>query len=132
MNNNRKKKFLFFCLAVLLVSFFIYVQLFATRGAKVFLGVWNVDKLFHIMGGILLAIAFEWFSPRRVLPYLLIFVAALAIGWELLEYIFLPDVAYFAHHSPDLWRIDVEGDIVAAFLGGYGYWVFFRKRADLS
>jgi len=112
-----------------MLAFYIYVQYFATREAKVFLGVWNVDKLFHIMGGISLAIFFEWTSPRQALLYLLIFIAALAIGWEIFEYTFLPDVTYFANHSPDLWRIDTAGDIVAAFLGAYGYWVFF-KNAD--
>lgn len=127
MKDNRKKGILFFCLAFLLASFFAYVQLFATREAKVFMGVWNIDKLFHIMGGISLALFFEWIPLRRTLPYLMTFLFASALGWELFEYLFLPDVTYFAHHSPVLWRFDVLGDIVAAFLGAYSYWVFLKN-----
>lgn len=112
-----------------MLAYFIYTQFFATDDVRLFLGVWNIDKLFHIAGGIVLALFLEWVFPRRILPYLILLVAAAASAWEVLEYILLPNVAYFAHHSPELWRLDTIGDIVAAFLGAYGYWVFLRTPA---
>ncbi len=115
-----------------MLSFYIYVQYFAIREAKVFLGVWNIDKFFHMIGGTALALFLEWLFPKRTLLYLIFLVGIMGGAWEVFEVMFLPDVTYFANHSPDLWRFDVVGDIVAAFLGGYGYWVFFQKRADLS
>lgn len=127
-----RKKILLALLFLMLGTFFIYVQRFASVDAKVFMGSWNIDKLFHIFGGIFLALLFEWLSPGRILPYLLLLVGALAIGWEVFEYNFLPDVIYFAHHSPDLWRLDSMGDITSAFLGAYGYWIFFAKRQQVQ
>ena len=123
-----QKKILFFCLAILMAVFFLYVQLFATRDALMFIGVWNIDKLVHIAAGVFIAIFFEWIAPRKRLSYLLLLVGCIAVTWEIFEITFLPDVIYFHQHSPDLWRLDTAGDITAGFLGAYSYWVFFRGR----
>lgn len=106
----------------------MYVQRFATPSTLTFIGVWNIDKLFHIAGGIFIAIFFEWRMKSRLLLNLLVLVGCIATSWELFEIAFLPDVQFFYRHAFELWRLDTAGDITSAFLGAYSYWVLAFDR----
>lgn len=111
-----------------LLVFVVYTEFFAPKPQLRFIGSYHLDKIAHIAGGMLIAGVFEWLAPRRHLVLLMLLVAAAAVGWEGYEFFFDPDMAYFYRYLPDLWRLDTAGDIVAAFLGGYGYWTFGMKR----
>ncbi len=122
------KQVLLAALAIGLLSFIVFIEFAATEAQLRFIGANNLDKIAHVAGGVFLGLAFEWLSPRRSLPLLVLCIGALAISWEAYEFFFRPDTAYFYHYAPDLWRLDTAGDIVAAYLGGYGYWIFLGDR----
>lgn len=124
------KRVAFFLIAFLLLAFVVYIQWFASEVERGIIGGRNLDKIPHILAGIFIAIAYEWAAPHRTLRGLLIAFFIISVGWEAYEYFFNPDVIYFAHISPDLWRLDTLGDITAGLLGAYGYWVFLMDRRD--
>lgn len=111
-----------------LIAFQTFVWFFATKHQLKVIGSYHLDKIPHVLGGIFLALVYELQVSRPRLWQLVLFIAAAAGVWESYEFFFTADAAYFYSRFPDLWRLDTAGDIVAAFLGGYGYWVFGRKR----
>lgn len=121
------KQLLLAALTTGLFSFIVFIEFIATRAQLRFIGANHLDKIAHLSGGMFLGALFEWLAPRRLarLPFLILVIAVTATVWEGYEFFFDADTAYFYHYLPDLWRFDAAGDIVAAFLGGYGYWVFF-------
>ncbi len=122
------KQILLAALTVGLLSFIIFIEFIATKSQLRFIGANHLDKIAHLTGGVFLAMLFEWLAPRRYLPLLLLFISVAAVTWEGYEFFFDADTAYFYRHLPDLWRLDMAGDIAAAYLGGYSYWVFSRPR----
>ncbi len=127
---NRTKQVFFIFLLLSLAGFFIYTQWFAPQAELRFIGSRNLDKIAHIMGGMFIAGFFEWRSRKKILWQLLLLLLVAAVGWEVFEFFFDPKTQYFAAHSPDLWRLDTIGDIIAGFLGCYGYWVFAANRTQ--
>ena len=126
-----KKAFLL-TLALGLLAFIIFIEFIATKSQLRFIGANNLDKVAHLAGGVFLAALFEWLAPRRLarVAFLVVFIAVPAATWEAYEFFFDADTAYFYHFLPGLWRLDAAGDIVAAFLGGYLYWVFGFHRVS--
>lgn len=122
------KRIVFGALAFGTLSFMVFAKFYATTAQLRFIGGHNLDKLAHISGGAFLAMFYEWRKERPILWQFLLLVLAISVGWEAYEYFFDAETIYFRTHMPDLWRLDTAGDITAAFLGGYGYWVFFRHR----
>ncbi len=135
MDDNRPNSAKQAFLAVVIFSLFAYAVFtifFASNAELRFLGSHNIDKIPHFFGGVFIAGVYEWLRGRRSLVPLIIIFLALTVGWEVLEFLFIGDVRYFYSLSPDLWRLDTIGDITAAALGCYGYWVFFMNRATLD
>lgn len=126
------KQILLATLAFGLLSFIIFIEFIATKAQLRFIGANHLDKVAHLSGGVFLAALFEWLMPRRFSRplFLALFIAVPAVVWEGYEFFFDADTAYFYHYLPGLWRLDAAGDIVAAFLGGYAYWVFAFERRD--
>ena len=129
---SKNKKVLVLVLAVFLVVFYAFVKFFATFEVLQFIGFYNIDKLAHIAGGMLIALLFEWLSPRKSLLLLVTLLGVVAVSWEIMEALFDPAVIYFYHHSPDLWRLDTAGDITAGLLGAYSYWILAARRNPRS
>ena len=127
-------------LALGLFTFLAFIEFIATTEQLKFIGAHNLDKVAHLSGGLFLALLFDavsrprgasfagWAGRPLGLAWLLTLIGVAAVTWEGYEFFFDADTAYFYHYFPGLWRLDAAGDIVAAFLGGYGYWVFFRSR----
>ena len=138
-------------LALGLFTFLAFIEFIATTEQLKFIGAHNLDKVAHLSGGLFLALLFDavsrprgaslasWTSRLKAsfagwagrplgLAWLLTLIGVAAVTWEGYEFFFDADTAYFYHYFPGLWRLDAAGDIVAAFLGGYGYWAFFRSR----
>lgn len=132
------KQLLLAALALGLLAFIIFIEFIATKAQLRFIGANHLDKIAHLSGGVFLAVLFEWLAPHQRfarhldrLLLLILFIAVLAVIWEGYEFFFDADTAYFFHYLPDLWRLDASGDIIAAFLGGYAYWVFgFQRDSD--
>lgn len=122
------KQVLLALFALGLLLFIIFIEFIAAKSQLRFIGAHHIDKMAHIAGGVFLAGLFEWLAPRRSLMLLVVLIATAAVTWEGYEFFFDEDTAYFYRSFPDLWRLDAAGDIIAAFLGGYGYWVFLRSR----
>ena len=125
---NRPKQFCLLVLALGLWAFFVYVRWFATRAELLFISGTEIDLLAHVAGGVFLAGVFEWWWRRPKLAILLVLVAGIAAGWELIELFFDPAMQFFYANAYDLWLLDSIGDVWGAFLGGYGYWVFYADR----
>ncbi len=125
---NRPKQFCLLALALGLWAFFVYVRWFATRAELLFISATEIDLLAHVAGGVFLAGVFEWWGRRPKLAILLVLVAGIAAGWELIELFFDPAMQFFYANAYDLWLLDSIGDVWGAFLGSYGYWVFLRNR----
>ncbi len=113
-------------------AFIVYIRWIATPEALLFITASQLDKLAHLSGGIFLALAAEWRFSRAPLAAFLAAVFTLTVGWEALEFFFDSGTRFFYANAPDLWRLDSSGDIVAAYLGGYGYWVFLMNRNGSS
>lgn len=127
-NLKRSRQLLLLVLALGLWAFFIYVRWFATKEELLFISGRELDLLAHVAGGVFLAGVFEWWRRRPKLAFLLVFVAGVAVGWELIELFFDPAMQFFYANAYDLWLLDSIGDVWGAFLGSYGYWVFLRNR----
>ncbi len=108
--------------------YFFFTVWVATRAELKFLGEKNLDKIPHLLGGMLIAGGYEFLAYPRKLASLLALFFFLALGWEAFEALFIPEVIYFRAVSPDLWRLDTLGDLMAGLLGAYGYWVFVTDR----
>ena len=105
----------------------MYTFFFATTSELRALGAYQIDKIAHLLGGMLITGTYEWlFSARRAVKPMAILLL-IAVSWEVFEFLF-PDTRAFYALAPDLWRLDTIGDILAAALGGYGYWVFAADR----
>ena len=124
------KQLILLVLALGLWVFVVYIRWFATPSALLFIGATQLDKLAHFSGGVFLALAAEWRLSRMPLVAFLGVVFAFTVGWEAVELFFDPGTRFFYANAPDLWLLDSIGDIVAAFLGGYGYWVFLMNRFE--
>lgn len=109
-------------------AFLVYVRFFAPREQLLFIVRYQIDKLAHLTGGVFLALVWErLFGCVRLRPFLAL-IAIITVGWEIHEFFFDQPTIDFYARTPDLWRLDTMGDITAAFLGAYGYWVFGRDR----
>lgn len=126
------KQVLLLAITLGLWAFVVYIRFFATPAQLLWIGLTGIDKLAHLAGGLFIALGFEWWFPRTRLGQLASLIVAVAVGWEGLEFFFDVETQYFYYNSQDLWRLDTIGDLLAAFLGGYGYWVFFWKRTTLG
>jgi len=124
---SKKEKALFFIFATVF-AYGVYTMAFASQTTLKFLGAHNIDKIPHILAGVIISGTYEWASRHRSFRGLALMFIFIAIGWEIFEISFVPNVKYFYQISPDLWRLDTIGDIVADFLGTYSYWVFVMKR----
>ncbi len=113
-----------------LLAFFIYAAFFASPQELKFIGAKQIDKISHFLGGVFIAGAYGWICGRKKLLWLVVLLFLLTVGWELIEIFFFASVQYFYRAAPDLWRLDSAGDILAAALGGYGYWVFVMTRGN--
>lgn len=108
-------------------TFGVYTFTFATTSELRALGAYQIDKIAHLLGGVLIAGTYEWlFSDRRAVKLMAILLL-ITISWEVFEFLF-PDTRAFYALAPDLWRLDTLGDILTAALGSYGYWVFAADR----
>ena len=114
--------------SLLLWAFISYINWFASFEELRFIGAVHIDKLAHLLGGIFIALVYEWSSGSPKLYCLLILLFGLALGWEFLEYTFDAETRFFFETYPDLWRLDSLGDITSALLGSYGYFVFGMNR----
>ena len=145
--STRKQLFLLF-LSLGLWAFVAYIRWFASREELLFISAIQLDKVAHLAGGMLIAAVHEWWSRwlacsprwssgeagrtgrpacrtgRPALRQLALLLGGAAIGWELIEFFFDPETIFFYTLSPGLWTLDSLGDITAAALGAYGYWVF--------
>ena len=110
-------------------AFVIYIDWFAAPPTLRFFGETQIDKVAHLLGGVLLALVVEWRFRKPRLVHFLLPLAIIAVGWEILEFFFDSETMFFYSISPNVWVLDSIGDIVAAFLGGYGYWVFLFRRS---
>ena len=124
----RKRMFLA-ALGFGLWAFVVYVNWFAAPADLRFIGSRHLDKIAHFAGGVLLAAVAEWRAPRIGLLRFFAAFLVIAIAWEAVEFSFDPATRSFYAMFPDLWRLDVAGDLFAALLGSYGYWVFDMRRS---
>ncbi len=108
-------------------AFVVYIRFIASPATLLFIGASQFDKIAHIAGGMFIGALVEWRIRRARTSHLAVAVLAAAVIWETLEYLFDADVSFFYNNAFNLWLLDSLGDIVAAALGGYGYWVFFKK-----
>lgn len=118
-------------LAILLFgmwAFLIYIHWFASGVSLRYIDSHQLDKVAHFSGGVFVALFFEWRISRIKLWQLLAAFFTIAVGWEIVEFLFDPDTIFFYSVTPDLWQLDSIGDVTAALLGCYGYWVFLRQR----
>lgn len=122
------KQLLLLALTLGLWAFIIYIRLLAPPDVLLFIGAIELDTVAHLAGGVFLGLLAEWRMPRLRLWQFIPLVLLPAAAWEVLEYVFDAETRFFYATAFDLWRLDSAGDIVAAFLGGYGYWVFGRNR----
>lgn len=120
------------CVAVALLVFSVYVQFAAAADSLRLIGLWHIDKIAHIAGGIFIAVVAELRLRRRILWQILIAMAAVAVGWEIFEFFLDPRTRDFYFYAPDLWRLDTAGDLTADALGFYGYWVFILDKTQKS
>lgn len=114
--------------ATALLAFSVYVQFAAAADSLRLIGSWHIDKIAHIAGGVFIAAVAELRLRRRILWQILIAMTAIAVGWEVFEFLLDPRTWYFYLYAPDLWRLDTAGDLAADMLGFYGYWVFAASR----
>lgn len=121
------KEVFLLALALGLWAFFVYVRWVATREELLFISRTEIDLVAHIAGGLFLGGLLEWRRRRSTTVELALFVAVIAFGWETIELFFDPAMQFFYANAFDLWLLDSLGDIAAAALGGYGYWVFLKK-----
>lgn len=120
-----------FALALGLWAFLVFIRWFATREQLYFISATELDTVAHLAGGVFLVLILEWRTNWVSLPWLLAFIAVITVGWEVLELLFDAEMGFLFQSAFDFWLLDSLGDIVAAFLGGYGYWVFaFHHRQD--
>ncbi|OHA09227.1 MAG: hypothetical protein A3B37_03360 [Candidatus Sungbacteria bacterium RIFCSPLOWO2_01_FULL_59_16] len=122
------KQYVLLALALGLFAFVVFIEFFATREHLRFIGAVQLDKAAHLTGGLFLAMLAEWRLPRLALGRFLVAFAAVALGWEVLEFFFDPETRFFYAAFPNLWVLDAAGDIAAALLGACGYRAFFRSR----
>ena len=115
-------------LALGLWGFIIYIRWFATPAELRFIGTVGIDKIAHIAGGVFIAALAEWRLKRANFSRLALLLLGITISWEVLEFLFDAETKFFYNYAPNLWMLDSSGDIIAAILGGYGYWVFLRNR----
>ena len=122
------KQAAFSLIGIGLAGFLAFVYFFATREQLRFIGAHDLDKIPHFLGGVFIAIAYEWLAFRPRIWKLVLVVLAVTIAWEAYKYLFDLDVRYYAHHMTDLWRRDVMRDIAVAFLGSILWWLGFTDQ----
>lgn len=117
-----------FATTIALWAFVIFVSWIASKETLVFIGTYHIDKIFHGIGGLFIALAFEWLSPRKTLVRLLVVLFVIILSWEAIEFFFDPKMQAFYQNAYTLWLLDTSGDITAAALTCYSYWVFWRRH----
>lgn len=120
---SRGKRYLLIGLSLGLLAFVVYVEAFATRDALRFIGRNQLDKLAHLGGGLFIAIIADWRFRRSLAPAKRFFayVAAIAVGWEVFEFLFDQNTQAFFREFPGLWFLDSLGDVLAGFFAAYIY-----------
>lgn len=124
------KQLFLLILSLGLWAFVVYIRWFASREELLFISAIQLDKIAHLAGGMLIAAVYEWWSRRPAPWQLALLLVGAAIGWELIEFFLDPETIFFYTLSPGLWALDSIGDITAAVLGAYGYWVFVMNRSQ--
>ncbi|RJQ36672.1 hypothetical protein C4552_02140 [Candidatus Parcubacteria bacterium] len=113
-----------------LAGFLVFVDFFATRQQLRYIGAHDIDKIPHFFGGVLIALAYEWFALQPRLWRLMIVTLAVTVSWEVYEYYFDDDVRYYALHMTEIWQRDVIRDIAVAFFGSILWWFGFADRDE--
>lgn len=125
---SRSKQVSLLAVALGLWAFVVYIRWIATPDELLFIATTSIDKVAHLAGGLFLAMGLEWRFPRAGLRNLIFILLGVTLAWEALEFFFDVDTQFFYYNAFDLWLLDSIGDELAAFLGGYGHWVFLWDR----
>lgn len=115
-------------ISLFLWAFMVYTIYFASDAELRFIGSRQLDKIPHLLGGIFVAGAYERAVGRRLPALFLLSVAFIVVAWEVMEFAFIPETRFFYTISPELWRRDTVGDILAGLGGSSVYWVFGMSR----
>jgi len=119
----RSKKHLIFLIGAFLVIliFFVYVQLWATFDQKEFIAIYNVDKILHAIGGVFIVSTLQYIWPNKKIGYAAAVLLLGTLVWEVFEWIALPDVreAFTSEHLR--WKVDTIQDVVVGTIAGLIY-----------
>ncbi len=121
-----KQKHIFITIGIMLFSWMIYTQFFASNEALKLSDYYHIDKLMHFLGGLLIAgVAIRYFRVSKVSALILLIL--LGVGWEIFEVFFLPNVRDFYEKFYAYWWSDTRGDIVVGIAGGLCYAIFYKR-----
>ncbi len=99
----------------------IYLHLFASIAIQSGIETWQIDKLFHLVGGVFLATVVEWRMGHVSFWRTLAAVTVLTIVWKVFESLDPSMHRYIVAHF-SAWAFDAVGDVAATVLGGLAYW----------
>ncbi|MFC1594899.1 hypothetical protein ACFL3E_00540 [Patescibacteria group bacterium] len=114
-------RFLISALFVMALWIF-FVEYMASTEAIRFITKYNIDKLFHFIGGAFLASLLFWILGRQKLLFLILYIIVISILWEVAELLLDPLTVVFFEKSKELWLRDSMLDAVAASVGALFYW----------
>lgn len=125
---SRRALIIYIGIALLLIFGELYfAKVIATQDQKNIIAIYNIDKIFHIIGGAFFVLLGKLVFPRASWKTILFLAVLGVIVWEIYEVLFDADVNWFFYHRRSIWRNDTIIDLIADGVGMASAWVVLRK-----
>lgn len=127
------RRALILCIGIALLLIFgelYFAKVIATQDQKNFIAIYNIDKIFHVIGGAFFVLLGKLFFPKVSWKIILLLAIAGVILWEIYEVLFDADVNWFFYHRRTVWRNDTIGDLVSDVIGMLCVFVLSRRKVE--
>lgn len=124
MRSNRNRFIMLGILFLILISWEVYVETIAPYAVLKIIAGYEIDKIFHVLGGIFISGVVLTFRPATSLTTVLLITLFSSVFIESLEFFLDAEVSDFYSKERRLWLEDTIKDIIAGIIGSFLYWKF--------
>jgi|GEM_PF-6737531 len=128
MTQKRKMIFVLIIFLALILGELSFAKFIATQDQKNIIAIYNIDKIFHVIGGVFFVLLGRLVFPRASWKTIFMLAIIGVVAWEIYEVLFDADVNWFFYHRRTIWRNDTIGDLIGDVVGMLcALFVLFRK-----